>query len=349
MPDSTSHHRPASPPPLTPAGSSWTQHELEQGIDGELEAPEQQHRAHSSRDSGISLGERRQQDSPSQHTRDDADSRPPDSAQRALSPYSSTSGPASSAGATSPSSAHARPPSALSSTSSSHPNGSSGPTSQHSLPSPRLVAHPYASSSLSSAAAFDYDDLLGLHPRMALSGTSVSPPSSTEDDKLRRGAEGHVQGLGLTARGAGRNGAPGRELYGQGEGDELGGAAHGDDAQGDDDTLGDDPDERWESLRTMSLSSAPPSSSSADAPTAPRRSSLAQYAVRQSSFSSTALAGSPLSPHVAPFAPSSTSAQQQQGGGGGTPTSASGGSWISPREREVRPLSLSLSTKSDSH
>ncbi|GAA5837210.1 hypothetical protein JCM9279_005617 [Rhodotorula babjevae] len=331
MRDSPSLHRPPSPPPLTPAGSSWTQHELEQGIEGELEQPQEQHRTRSSRDSGISLGERQQHDSPGSNARDELNSRPPDSAQRALSPYSSTSGPASSIGATSPSSAHARPPSALSSTSSSHPNGSGsggGPASQHSLSSPRLVAPPYAyaSSSLSSAAAFDYDDLLGPHPRRALSGTSVSPPSSTEDDKVRR-AEVHVQGLGLTARGGG---AAGRELYGQREGDELGGAD--DDAHGDDDTLGDEPDERWESLRTMSLSSAP-TSAATDAPTAPRRSSLAQYAVRQSSFSSAALAGSPLSPHVAPFAPSSTASAQQ--GGAGTPTSASGGSWISPREREA--------------
>ncbi|KPV78144.1 uncharacterized protein RHOBADRAFT_50652 [Rhodotorula graminis WP1] len=333
MRDSPSFHRPPSPPPLTPAGSSWTQHELEQGIEGGLEDDEdesEQHlRARSSRDSGISLGERQQHLSPS-HAHDDARSRPLDSAQRSLSPYPSVSGAASSAGISSPSSSsHPRPPSALSSTSSSHPSGSTGgPTSQDSLASPRLVAHhPYASSSLSSAAAFDYDDLLGPHPRRALSGTSVSPPSSNEDDKLRRGvAESHVQGLGLTARAAGGGR---RELYGQDEGGELGGG--GDEAQGD------EHDERWESLRTMSLSSAPPTSSSSDAPTAPRRSSLAQYAVRQSSFSSTALVGSPLSPHVAPFAPSSasSSAQQQQGGGGGTPTSTSGGSWISPREREA--------------
>ncbi|GAA5898150.1 hypothetical protein JCM8208_000165 [Rhodotorula glutinis] len=329
MRDSPSFHRQASPPPLTPAGSSWTQHELEQGIEGGLEDDEeqegQQHRARSSRDSGISLGERQQHLSPD-HARDDAHSRQPDSAQRALSPYPSSND------AHSPSlSAHPRPPSTLSSTSSSHPSGGGGTTtSQHSLPSPRLVAPPYASSSFSSAAAFDYDDLLGPHPRMALSGTSVSPPSSTEDDKLRRGgtgggAEVHVQGLGLTARGNGGGGR--RELYGQDEGN---------DGQVDDDAQGDEPDDdRWESMRTMSLSSAAPPSTSADAPTAPRRSSLAQYAVRQSSFSSTALVGSPLSPHVAPFAPSSTASAQQQQGGAGTPTSASGGSWVSPREREA--------------
>lgn len=307
-----------------------------------------QHRSYAPRDSGISLGER-QSASPS-HARDDASQRQPDSASRALSPHSS--GGARSSGPTSPRMAHPRPPSALSSTSSSH-----APASSQTFPSPRPLQHPYASSSLSSAAAFDYDDLLGPHPRQALSGTSVSPPSSNEDDKLRRvlsrESAARVHGLVFTAPTGGRGGGFG-ELYGPdegGDGAEGEGAGEGDTTErgalGDDeDELGDEP---WDPLRALSISSAtgiptPPRSSPPSAATPAQvhshsSASLGQQAVRQASVSSSttsaaaALVGSPLSPHVAPFAPSSAAAFGGASAGG--QSSSQGSPWATQREREV--------------
>ncbi|GJN92161.1 hypothetical protein Rhopal_005191-T1 [Rhodotorula paludigena] len=200
----------------------------------------------------------------------------------------------SSAAATSPPMTHARPPSALSSASSS--------THPHAFPSPRLHHQSlYAPSSFNSAAAFDYDDLLGPRPShlsATTSGTSVSPPSSNEDDKRR------VQGLGFSA--SPRAGVA--ELYeGDGEIDEPHRLHRGHDEDED-----DDDDERWMHLTSMRLGSALPTPPLSSPPSNPSSlsnppPSHSHSASRQSS--ATAI-GSPLSPLVAPFAPA---AQRTQG------------------------------------
>ncbi|GAA6046569.1 hypothetical protein JCM3770_006214 [Rhodotorula araucariae] len=293
-----------SPPPRLAGGSPWSHDGYHQGGEGSHEGG--QSRRFAQRDGRLGVGD----DGPS-HDRADPRTRAHDSASRPFSPQSSSGiSPArsnpSSTGAISPPTTHARPPSALSSGSSSH---------AHPFPSPRVPhPHPYASSSLSSAAAFDYDDLLGPHPRAALSGASVSPPSSNEDDKLRRG-DARVQGLGFAAslRGEGR-GTFG-ELYGPDEGEgEL------EDAEDD--------DGRWKHLRSMRLDSAFPTPPLSSPPSQP--SSLGNHAARAPSATQGTV-GSPLSPLVAPFAPSgaalsaAASASQPQGN-----------PWTTPREREVR-------------
>ncbi|BGP44495.1 hypothetical protein JCM10450v2_000309 [Rhodotorula kratochvilovae] len=301
-----------SPPPHLAAGSPWSSNGYQQRT--EPSHGEAQSRRFAPRDSGFGAG-----DEGRSHDRDDAHASPHGSAARPFSPHSSSgispvrSNP-SSAGATSPPTVHARPPSALSSGSSSH---------AHTFPSPR-THHPlpYASSSLSSAAAFDYDDLLGPHPRAALSGASGSPPSSNEDDKLRRG-DARMQGLGFSASPRGESGGTFGELYGPEEEEHE----HED----------EDDDERWKHLRSMRLDSTLPTPPMSSPPSQP--SSLGNHVSRTSSSTAVSGAvGSPLSPHVAPFAPSAAALSAA------TTQPPQGNPWTTRREREASWNSVASST-----
>ncbi|GAA5981365.1 hypothetical protein JCM10908_004083 [Rhodotorula pacifica] len=201
-------------------------------------------------------------------------------------------------GPTSPASSHARPPSALSSTSSSHPRG---------LSSPRSNQPSYTSSSLSSAAAFDYDDLLG--PRRSHSsatGPSLSPPSSNEGDKRPGGTR--LRGLGFEAAGplpAQVSGASERFGPVQLAEGEWGAAELLEDPNVHDSEI----DETWLHLSAVKLehpASSPPPPSHAhyrNNPPGP---------VGGGGSSSGYQVGSPLSPLVPPFAPSSASSTSQQ-------------------------------------
>ncbi|GAA5867923.1 hypothetical protein JCM3774_004724 [Rhodotorula dairenensis] len=202
-------------------------------------------------------------------------------------------------GPTSPASSHARPPSALSSTSSSHPRG---------LSSPRSNQPSYTSSSLSSAAAFDYDDLLG--PRRAHSSTtgpSLSPPSSNEGDKRSGGPR--LRGLGFDSAALPASTASSRERARSGQlgGEEVDWVA-GDLLEDPNPRVGEI-DETWLRLNDVRLDH-PTSPPGASAP-APYRS---QPTPAGGGAASTGVhVGSPLSPLVAPFAPSSVSSTSQQG------------------------------------
>ncbi|GAA5955383.1 hypothetical protein JCM8115_001934 [Rhodotorula mucilaginosa] len=208
-------------------------------------------------------------------------------------------------GPTSPASSHARPPSAVSSTSSSHhPRG---------LSSPRSNQPSYTSSSLSSAAAFDYDDLLG--PRRAHSSTtgpSLSPPSSNEGDKRPPGGGGgsRLRGLGFDSSALSAQPSRSRERERDVRSSSVGGGA-ADWAAGD---MLEDPnaheseiDETWLHLNAVRLD-RPPNSP----PIASAAASRATYANPVGDGSSTFTVGSPLSPLVPPFAPSSVSTSSQQ-------------------------------------
>ena len=210
-------------------------------------------------------------------------------------------------GPTSPASSHARPPSAVSSTSSSHhhPRG---------LSSPRSNQPSYTSSSLSSAAAFDYDDLLG--PRRAHSwttGPSLSPPSSNEGDKRPPpgGGGSRLRGLGFDSSALSVQPSRSRECERDG-----GGAA--DWAAGD---MLEDPnlheseiDETWLHLNAVTLDRRPNSPPIASAAAAATTHSRNNYTNPSGDGSSTFTVGSPLSPLVPPFAPSSVSTSSQQSG-----------------------------------
>ncbi|POY71185.1 hypothetical protein BMF94_5495 [Rhodotorula taiwanensis] len=185
-------------------------------------------------------------------------------------------------GPTSPAPSHPRPPSALSSTSSSHPRN---------LSSPRSNQPSYPSSSLSSAAAFDYDDLLG--PRRnpgATSGPSLSPPSSTEDDK--RLGEARLRGLGLDSDSLdapGHTGADREQRFVH--------PGYPNHPFASRTASGGDLDETWLRLDAIKLDgplSSPPGASNA--------SSSSHYGSHTGGGAGQP-AGSPLSPHVTPFAP----------------------------------------------
>ncbi|GAA6047810.1 hypothetical protein NBRC10513_003590 [Rhodotorula toruloides] len=163
-----------------------------------------------------------------------------------------------------------RPPSALSSTSASshsHPYTTlSSPRSQPPQPPS------YASSSFTSATAFDYDELLG--PR----------PAQRAEEGERR--ESRLTGLGFVASPKLREGGAG--LEGAGE-------------------AGEEERERWAQLRTLRLDS--PATDPAPSSFSPPSATLLSFSSQRTSSSTTTtttaqVSASPLSPLVAPFAPS---------------------------------------------
>ncbi|GAA5987662.1 hypothetical protein JCM11641_001185 [Rhodosporidiobolus odoratus] len=206
-----------------------------------------------------------------------------------------------------------RPPSAHSSASSSN---------CHALSSPRSQQPSYPSSSLTSTtaaeAAFDYDPLLGLRP-VPGSNASISPPSSTEDEKQRLASADRLQGLGFMSSPdgtAGKVGIPGvfDEWYAEGEEDQ----------------------DSWLHLqstaRMASVDLTPPVSSPPSYPGSLPTSGSGN--VRQPTTVASGV-GSPLSPLVAPFSPSAWTGSL--GRASGSPWIAAGSGGIgqqTTRERE---------------
>ncbi|GAA5855144.1 hypothetical protein JCM8547_002398 [Rhodosporidiobolus lusitaniae] len=220
-----------------------------------------------------------------------------------------------------PPTSHHRPSSAESTSSSNNP---------HTLSSPRSQQYSFPSSSLSSTvaadAAFDYDDLLGPRPPKSGSTASISPPSSNEDDKLRS-VGSRLQGLGFTSTalgsskeeiGSSRSGM--QEWYepGKEEGEAV-----------------EEAEDHWLHLRSAAIALPTPPTSSPPS----QHGSVPSGNSRQSSNTTSASGGggggggigSPLSPLVAPFSPSTTGSVGRAAGG--SPWAASTGGF-GARERE---------------